>query len=167
EDAGEFSPDPEAPANLPSGATSGTSIGVGSVGHFGTGRPSAFMSRGGGGGGGLGQGGGAGRGGATKQTETAVMYALSWLKNHQAPDGRWSSAGFDAQCKTTHCDGPGSKDGDVRATGLALLAFLAAGETHQSGSCRETVKSGLRWLRDQQDADGCLGARTAPHFLRD
>jgi hypothetical protein len=42
---GEFNPDPEAPANLPSGATGGTAIGVGKVGHFGTGKPSAFVSR--------------------------------------------------------------------------------------------------------------------------
>jgi len=165
---GDFNPDPDAPANLPGGATGSTSIGVG---HFGTGRPSAFASRragaGGSGGGGLGQGGGGGTGGATKQTETSVMWALRWLKDHQSPDGRWSSAGFDAQCKLNHCDGPGADGRDVRATGLALLAFLGAGETHQSGTCKETVKNALKWLRDVQDSDGCVGPRTNPTFLRD
>jgi Ca-activated chloride channel homolog len=58
-ESGEFNPDPEAAVEMPSGATGGTSIGVGRVGHFGTGSPSAFASRRngpGGGGGGLGQG---------------------------------------------------------------------------------------------------------------
>ena len=166
-DAGEFNPDPAAPP----GATGGTSIGVGRVGHYGTGSPSSFTSRaagaGGRGGGGLGQGGGGGAGGATKQTETSVMWALRWLKNHQSPDGRWDSDGFDAQCKLNRCDGVGDTTGDVGATGLALLPFLGAGETHQSGTCRETVKSGLKWLRDIQDSDGCFGPRTGPRFLRD
>jgi hypothetical protein len=61
-DPGIFNPDPEALSNLPSGADGRHAIGVGSVGHYGTGTPSAFASRraggGGKGGGGLGQGGG-------------------------------------------------------------------------------------------------------------
>jgi hypothetical protein len=166
---GEFNPDPEAPANLPSGATGGTAIGVGKVGHFGTGKPSAFVSRragaGGRGGGGLGQGGGGGSGGATKQTETSVMWALRWLKNHQSPGGNWSGAGFDAQCKMNRCDGPGESTYDPGQTGLALLCFLGAGETHQSGTCRETVKNGLKYLRDVQDSEGCYGPRTSQHFM--
>ena len=166
---GEFNPDPEAPANLPSGATGGTAIGVGKVGHFGTGKPSAFVSRraggGGRGGGGLGQGGGGGSGGATKQTESAVMWALRWLKNHQSPDGHWDCDGFDAQCKLNRCDGPGEATYDPGVSGLALLCFLGAGETHQSGTCKETVKNGLKYLRDIQDSEGCFGPRTSQHFL--
>jgi hypothetical protein len=166
---GEFNPDPEAPANVPSGATGGTAIGVGKVGHFGTGKPSAFVSRragaGGRGGGGLGQGGGGGAGGSTKATESSVMWALRWLKNHQSPDGHWDSDGFDAQCKMNRCDGPGEATYDPGVSGLALLCFLGAGETHQSGTCRETVKNGLKYLRDVQDSEGCFGQRTSQHFL--
>jgi len=84
-EAGIFNPDPEALSNLPSGATGGTPIGVGAVGHHGTGTPSAYSSRraggGGKGGGGLGQGGGGGRGGSG-QTEQAVLAALQWLQKH-------------------------------------------------------------------------------------
>jgi len=40
-----------------------------------------------------------------------------------------------------------------------LLAFLGAGETHQLGKHRETVKSGLRYLRDVQDSEGSFGSR--------
>jgi hypothetical protein len=105
--------------------------------------------------------------GATKQTETSVMWALRWLKNHQSPDGRWSSAAFDAQCKLNRCSGPGDAAGDVRATGLALLSFLGAGETQEKGMCRENVTSGEKFLRDLQDTDGSIGPRAQAHFLRD
>jgi hypothetical protein len=105
-------------------------------------------------------------GGATKQTESSVMWALRWLKNHQSPDGRWDSDGFDAQCKLNRCDGNGAADGDVEATGLALLAFLAAGETNKQGTCQASVANGLKYLRAVQDADGCFGPRNAKGFLR-
>jgi squalene-hopene cyclase-like protein len=104
--------------------------------------------------------------GATKETEAAVKAALGWLKNHQSPDGRWDSDGFDAQCKLNRCEGPGAADGDVEATGLALLAFLSAGETHQAGASRETVKNGLRFLRDVQGEDGCFGPKVGKTWLR-
>jgi Ca-activated chloride channel family protein len=153
------------------GDTADASGSGGATGHFGTGVPSTstarFAGASGRGGGGLGQGGGGGSSGTTKQTETSVMWALRWLKSHQSADGRWSSASFDAQCKLNRCDGAGDADGDIRATGLALLSFLGAGETHQSGTCRETVKGALKFLRDVQDGEGCYGPRTDAHFVRD
>src|SRR5262249_44081836 len=118
-------PDPDAPPNGPARPTSGTAAGGGEIRHLRTGQASASVSRrpgaGGRGGGGIGQGGGGGSGGATKQTETSVMWALRWLKNHQSPGGNWSSAGFDAQCKMNRCDGPGESTYDPGQTGLALL----------------------------------------------
>lgn len=75
-----------------------------------------------------------------------VVWGLRWLKEHQAEDGSWH---------------------DPATTGVALLAFLGAGETHQSGTCRENVKNGLKYLRSVQDADGCLVPRDAPRALRD
>ena len=106
--------------------------------------------------------------GATKQTEAAVVWALRWLKSHQSPDGRWDSDGFDAQCKLNRCDGSGAEVGDVEATGLALLAFLGAGETHskKDGSYRDTVKNGLKFLRDVQGEDGCIGPKVGKTWLR-
>jgi hypothetical protein len=104
---------------------------------------------------------------ATKQTEAAVKAALDWLKNHQSPDGRWDSDGFDAQCKLNRCEGTGADVGDVESTGLALLAFLAAGETHtKKGTYQSTVTNGLKFLRDVQDADGCIGPRVAKTWRR-
>src|SRR5262245_12776649 len=167
-DPGIFNPDPEALSNLPSGATGGTPIGVGSVGHHGTGVPSAFASRraggGGKGGGGLGQGGGGGRGG-TNKTEAAVMAGLLWLKNHQSEDGRWDADGFDSMCKKGKCEGHGGALNDVGLTGLALLCFLGAGDTHVSGPFKNTVKNGLKYLMGVQDPeDGCFGTKSGQHF---
>ncbi len=166
-DPGIYNPDPEALSNLPSGATGGTPIGVGAVGHYGTGTPSAFVSRraggGGKGGGGLGQGGGGGRGGT--KTEAAVLSALLWLKKHQSPDGRWDCDGFSALCDKNTCDGPGFGAHDVGVTGLALLCFLGAGETHEGGPFKNTVKNGLKYLISVQDEDGCFGERVGHQFL--
>jgi hypothetical protein len=167
-DPGIYNPDPEALSNLPSGATGGTPIGVGSVGHHGTGTPSAYSSRraggGGRGGGGLGQGGGGGRGG----TQVPVDNALMWLKRHQSPDGRWDADGFMEQCEKNTCGGPGNAINDVGLTGLALLCYLGAGETHEEGVFRETVKAGLLYLKNVQEESGdtgCIGEMTGQHFL--
>ncbi len=88
---------------------------------------------------------------ATAAAPTASSDALSppkpWLKSRQRADGSW--------------------DGDAASTGLALLAFLGAGETPRSGSSRVTVKGGLDWLRGVQDAAGCIGPRESPYARRD
>jgi hypothetical protein len=165
----EFPEEPDAP----SGPSGGTPIGVGRFGHPGTGAPSTsvglFAGRNGPGGGGVGQDGKGGRGGrppfVTPQIDSSVLAALQWLKNHQSSDGHWSCAGFDAMCKANRCDGAGDPTYDVGVTGLSLLAFLGAGETHVVGSCRDTVKNGLRYLRSVQDSEGCFGPRTSQHFL--
>lgn len=75
-----------------------------------------------------------------------VVWGLRWLNDHQSEDGSWH---------------------DPATTGVALLAFLGAGETHQSGSFRETVKKGMAYLQAVQGADGLLVPRDAPHALRD
>jgi hypothetical protein len=166
-DPGIFNPDPEALSNLPSGATGGTPIGLGKVGHYGTGTPSAYVSRraggGGKGGGGLGQGGGGGRGGT--QAEQAVVSALQWLKEHQSPEGWWDGDEFNAQCKKNQCDGLGAGSNDVGLTGLALLCFLGAGETHQEGTYKNTVKQGLKYLMSVQGEEGYFGEQAGEAFL--
>jgi len=76
----------------------------------------------------------------------AAVSALAWMRRRQSADGSW---------------------GDPATTGIALLAFLGYGETHQIGSSRETVKNALKHLRDIQDADGRLVGPDSPRRLRD
>ena len=74
------------------------------------------------------------------QTEKAVMNALRWLKDHQLDDGSW--------------EGTGTAKNGVAMTGIALLAFLAHGETHQSEEFGKTVKKAIDFLKAQQQGDG-------------
>ena len=67
----------------------------------------------------------------------AVDPGLDWLVRAQREDGSWPGcpvAGFS----------------DEAATGLALLAFLGAGETHKHGRYREAVRTGLEWLTSRE-----------------
>ena len=99
-----------------------------------------------------------------------VRRGLTWLKQHQSKDGRWDGDGFmglgDPKLGPL-CDGRGTATHDVGLTGLALLAFLGAGNTHRDGEFKDTVRRGLKWLRDQQDSQGCFGSRSDPHFTYD
>ena len=150
-DPGIWNPDPDALDDAPSGATGGTPIGMGKIGHPSTGT-SAFASNRPG-------------GGSTQDTEEAVLAALEWLGNHQSPDGMWDADGFASMCKKNTCGGPGNALNDVGLTGLSLLCFLGAGYTHERGTFRDTVKDGLVYLLAVQDESGCFGDRLGQHFL--
>ena len=101
----------------------------------------------------------AGSGGGTRATERAVAGALNWLARHQTPHGKWS-LDYRGQCKGGACSGAGSVQSDSAATALALLPFLAAGQTHKNkGIYKETVAKGLAWLVKQQRADGDLAGK--------
>jgi squalene-hopene cyclase-like protein len=102
--------------------------------------------------------------GDSSRTEEAVDLALEWLKNHQSPDGRWGCDNFSSQCKLNTCDDPGEAAYTPGVSGLALLAFLGHGETHQAGPYKETVKRGLKYLKSVQDSEGCFGPKTSRHF---
>ena len=71
--------------------------------------------------------GGAGYGDAT--TEAAVLKALRWLKKTQQPNGSW-------------------KPSPISNTGLAILAFLAHGETPASKEFGPTVEKAMQFLID-------------------
>jgi hypothetical protein len=78
-------------------------------------------------------------GGGTAESERAVALGLAWLARQQKPDGGWE---FDGR----------EKKHRAAATGLAVLPFLAAGETHKSakgdagGRYAKTVSAGLAYL---------------------
>ena len=93
--------------------------------------------------------------GGSSETERAVELGLEFLARIQFADGHWSLHRLpdhvpDPQ-KTFHT---GTMHGDTAATGLALLAFLGAGYTHQGSRYRDTVTRALRWLVENQLEDG-------------
>ena len=156
----------------PSAPSGGTAIGVGAGGgHFGTGRPSAFVSRTAAK---EGSGGGNGRlpSGATVKTEEAVKDGLIWLVRHQQADGSWAADRMKEVCDVKDGNGPCCQDSKLEVTaqynegltGLALLSFLGQGfdhtskifcvDTHRKKKTRfgEVVKKGLEWLKARQAA---------------
>jgi hypothetical protein len=95
------------------------------------------------------------REGGTTLTEAAVARGLRWLSRHQNADGSWSLDHFEraASCR---CGDAGTIRSDSAGTSLALLPFLGAGQTHLTGIYKDTVAKGLRWLIQNQEADGDL-----------
>lgn len=89
--------------------------------------------------------------GGTTLTEAAVARGLRWLASVQNEDGSWSLGNY----RNSHRK---SNKGDSAGTSLALLPFLGAGQTHESGIYRETVAKGLAWLIDHQKSNGDLRA---------
>lgn len=84
--------------------------------------------------------------GGSPESEKAVERALRWIIEHQDPyDGGWKF-----QLKCGKCDGNGSCKSRNAATGLALMALLGAGYTHQTGPYQEQVEYGLTFLLQQQ-----------------
>ncbi|MGD0517875.1 MAG: hypothetical protein ABSA26_10105 [Thermoguttaceae bacterium] len=100
--------------------------------------------------------------GATPESEKAVQIALHWLANNQADDGRWDpaehNAGRELSIQGRNRQNAGSK-ADSGITGLALLAFLAGGHTHQLGPYAENMRRGLEYLLRIQAPDGSLGGK--------
>ena len=70
-----------------------------------------------------------------KATEQSVIRALEWLKRNQNADGSW---------------GPQKES----MTGLALLTYLAHGETTSSKDYGPTVEKAIRYLVSVQKEDG-------------
>jgi hypothetical protein len=97
--------------------------------------------------------------GGSEATERAVLAALEWLAAAQSSDGRWEAArhgaGRGRPAGGQH-DGTVGARSDTGVTGLALLAFLGAGSTHQHGPHAERVDRGVRFLLGGQRADGSL-----------
>jgi hypothetical protein len=96
--------------------------------------------------------------GGSQETERAVEAALAWLAAAQAADGRWTAprpgGAAPRPANGQHRTGAGA--GDHGVTGLALLAFLGAGNTHREGPHAGCVDRGLRFLLGRQRADGSL-----------
>jgi hypothetical protein len=96
-------------------------------------------------------------GGGNTASEAAVARGLQWLQRQQKPDGRWVL--------------DGDYEDDAAAAGLALLPFLAAGQTHKPmrgeklGPYARTVQNGLDFLRAQQKPNGCFVRPDRTHLM--
>ena len=133
--------------------------------------------------GGAGAGAGGGKPGAFEETQPGkaapvaplppslkrpVDAALDWLARHQGisrGEPGWACATFGARCEGAKCGGAGREHHDTGVTGLALLAFLGAGETHETPRHGRAVKEGLQFLVGLQDREGCYGTREWSHFV--
>jgi len=152
-------------SNVAGDTTGGTAIGAG-AGHYGdVPSPTGGKKLG---------GGGRGKydkrflsGPRNKPNNDAVMAGLEWLRRHQDEDGRWDAdLFFKHDTEGAPCTGPGNGANDVGVTGLALLAFLGDGHTARDGFYRKVVRSGVRWLIEQQDpATGLIGAPGPQGFM--
>lgn len=82
-----------------------------------------------------GKGGGGGIGGGDRRTEDAVIRALRWLKKNQQADGSWGKNA-------------------VAMTGLAILTYLAHGETpNDSKEFGPTVQKAIEFLVGKQNKE--------------
>ncbi len=103
------------------------------------------------------------RGGGSEETEAAVQAALAWLAANQDRDGRWNARRHNAGHETQvlgHDRGGAGSDADTGITGLAILAFLGAGQTHLEGDHVDTVRRGLEFLLRSQAKDGNLAGKS-------
>lgn len=95
--------------------------------------------------------------GGSTDTEKAVSQALKWLALHQDKStGGWTLS-HSLICNG-QCDHPGKKRFSVNAaTGLALMCFLGAGQTHLEGEYKTTVFNGLSFLIKNMKFDKAAG----------
>jgi hypothetical protein len=88
------------------------------------------------------------RGGTSPESEDAVTRGLGWLAAHQREDGSWRFDHREGPCQGL-CRDPGTAGSTTAATGLALLAFLGAGEKPKAGKHGEAVSRGIYYLQNR------------------
>ncbi|HEX7450215.1 MAG TPA: prenyltransferase/squalene oxidase repeat-containing protein [Pirellulales bacterium] len=105
--------------------------------------------------------------GGTAASQQAVEDGLDWLARHQATDGHWGAdclgTGLNSRCdRVAPCDGLGEAY-EAAHTGLALLAFQAAGHYYFNGQKYSgQVKKGLDYLFWKQSVDGSIVGSQVP-----
>lgn len=94
-------------------------------------------------------------GGGNAESEAAVARGLAWLARQQKANGSWAYDG-------------GSRTETAVATAMALLPFLAAGQTHKPGPgnrYQNTVEKGLNFLLSTQLPSGQFRVAQASHMM--
>jgi hypothetical protein len=87
-------------------------------------------------------------GGGNVKSEEAVERGLDWLAKHISSTGIWTTDLFQKAGKCS-CRDQGEKH-DVAGTGLAIMAFAGAGQTHVNGKHAGAVRRALNYLLAQQ-----------------
>ena len=99
----------------------------------------------------------AARFGGSEGSEAAVEAGLKWIINHQCSNGSWEFRHHRSECNG-RCGNEGNIDANNAATGLALMALLGAGNTHQSGKYQGQVAMGLDYLVNEINYRGYGGS---------
>lgn len=127
-------------------------IGVIATLGIGSGVPSgAFGTRLGGGRGNKGRPSGRGR---KPEDDIVIRRALRWLARNQEEDGSWAVSKWGGN----HTEGA-----RVGLTGLCLLAFLGDGHTEKVGEFKVAVRKAVKYLKNAQAEDGCIGKNNSQH----
>ncbi len=80
----------------------------------------------------------------TVQSYRVVPVALQWLAKRQDKDGSWSFANSGRTGEPTWAN-PGTWQSKQGATGLVLLCYLSAGQTHKTrGPYRENIAAAAK-----------------------
>ncbi|MFA5688414.1 MAG: hypothetical protein WC959_04620 [Kiritimatiellales bacterium] len=97
-------------------------------------------------------------GGYGEQVEAAVMRSLEWLAAQQTPEGYWGAVSAYNQSwhQREWIASMMNEQRATRLTALALLAFLAHGETPASEQFGGTVQRAIEYLLSQQQPDSGL-----------
>ncbi len=90
----------------------------------------------------------AARMGGTRESEEAVELGLKWIIKHQRKDGSWRFFHDDGRCNG-QCLHQGEQEAATAATGLALMALMGAGYTHEVGKYQDEIKKGLDYLVEE------------------
>ena len=101
-----------------------------------------------------------GGGGGGGETDEAVLAGLHWLVKVQQPNGAWHFSGSFPQ------SAPKSREDNLAATAMALLAFQGYGVTSDSQQLFpiefiRSVRRGWEWLLRQQNPDGSFVSPSA------
>lgn len=87
-----------------------------------------------------------------KELQPASLKGLSWLSEHQNPDGGWGQGEESSHMGQTA--GNVAYQSNVADTAIACLALMRAGNTPRNGDYRESLRKGVDYICQQvEDSD--------------